>query len=328
MLNIRPWAAFAVSGPPKQTVIEASTYTKKKEMSDWQAEGDSIGSASPLLTLENVDRSYGSRQVLADISLTLHRGESMILRGGNGSGKSTLLKLTAGIIPTSKGRVVWGERNLRIGFAPDRLPKLRLTSEEYLTHMGKIAGMPNDDLHLRIKELHTLLDLPAGSSSMLIHYSKGMLQKVNLMQACLCEPDLLLLDEPFSGLDTDSSEKLLTLLHGLRVKGTAVVTALHDPLASWEAVSKTYRIREGRLTLEEAAANGEASSVSVFYELDGLLPEETRQRLANAFPNTEWSVAGNALRCRISADVCRDFMHEFWAADGTLLSLKRKEGAR
>jgi len=284
------------------------------------------GTASSLIRLEQVGKSYGSRKVLSEISLSLDRGESLILRGGNGSGKSTLLKIVAGIIPASSGRIHRSSKQLQTGYAPDRLPKLRMTSEEYLIHMGRIAGMPTAALTTRIEELHELLELPAYSPSLLIHYSKGMLQKVNLMQACLLRPALLLLDEPFSGLDTASSEKLLTLLHGLRAEGTAVITALHDPLPSWESVSTTYRIREGQLILEETHTDEASNSGSVRYELDGLLTEKARERLAVAFPRVDWTAAGNAVRCEIPSEDCHAFMRDFWQAEGIVLSLNRKEG--
>lgn len=282
--------------------------------------------AQPLLKLSGVSRRYGTRTVLSDISLSLSGGESVILRGGNGSGKSTLLKLAAGMIPSSSGEVVQ-QNDLPIGFAPDRLPKLRMTSEEYLTHMGRIAGMPQASLAQRIEELHELLELPAGSRSLLLHYSKGMLQKVNLMQALLNEPKLLLLDEPFSGLDAESSARLLKLLHGLRAEGTAVLTALHDPLPSWESVSLTYRLREGRLVPEENRAADDRRTAA-HYELDGLLPEGRRAALAEAFPSVVWKAAGAVLRCEIPDAACENFMRGFWASGGTLLSLRREEGAR
>ncbi|MDO3409132.1 ABC transporter ATP-binding protein [Saccharibacillus sp. CPCC 101409] len=283
------------------------------------------GAAKPVITLDGVGRSYGARMILSEVSLSVDRGESVILRGSNGSGKSTLLKLAAGIIAPSSGTVVKASPGLTFGFAPDRLPRLRMTSEEYLTHMGRIAGLPRTSLRRRIEELHSLLDLPSGSLSMLIHYSKGMLQKVNLMQACLGQPELLLLDEPFSGLDPDSSDKLLTLLHGMRAQGAAVIAALHDPLPSWEAVSATYRLREGRLVREDSDDRRQERHVPVFYELDGLLPEASRGALARDFPQAEWSAAGNVLRVHLPAEACEAFMGGFWSAGGTLLSLKRKE---
>ncbi|OWA36634.1 hypothetical protein B9G55_00705 [Saccharibacillus sp. O16] len=278
----------------------------------------------PMLMLDQVSRRYGTRTVLHNLSFSLHKGQSLILRGGNGSGKSTLLKLVAGMIPTSSGTVRRNGRHLRIGFAPDRLPKLRLTSEEYLTHMGRIAGMNKVNLSRRIEELHDLLELPAGSSSLMLHYSKGMLQKVNLMQAVLNEPSLLLLDEPFSGLDTASSNQLLSLLHGMRAQGTAIMTALHDPLPSWEAVSTTYRLQEGQLRLEEGPAEGHLASAS--YELDGLLPDVEQAALAAKFPSVQWSAAENVVRCEIPGAEYEDFVQHFWRAGGTLLSLRREEG--
>ncbi|OXM13580.1 ATP-binding cassette domain-containing protein [Paenibacillus herberti] len=151
---------------------------------------------SPLLLLRDVGKRYGDRDILSSVSLRLQEGEIVFIRGGNGSGKSTLLKLAAGLVPLDSGtRSI--QPSKMISYTPDRLPKLKMTSDEYLTHMGRISGMNKQPLQDRIKELHEWFDLPYRSKTHLSHYSKGMLQKTNLMQAILRQPDLLLLDEHF-----------------------------------------------------------------------------------------------------------------------------------
>lgn len=105
-----------------------------------------------LLTLKEVTKKYGNRVVLSDITLSIGLGESIILRGSNGSGKSTLLRIVTGLIPLTTGQRALKHSKLVIGYTPDRLSKLRMTSTEYLTHMGKIAKVPRNDLQERIKE--------------------------------------------------------------------------------------------------------------------------------------------------------------------------------
>jgi len=85
----------------------------------------------------------------------------------------------------------------------------------------------------------------------------------------------------------------------------------------------TYRLREGCLVLEEGSAVEEKATE--FYELDGLLPEERHMALASRFPSIIWTAAGSALRCEIPGTECAAFISEFWAAGGTLLSLRREE---
>lgn len=129
----------------------------------------------PVMTLQGVGKAYGSRVVLSDVSLPIGQGDSVALRGGNGSGKTTLLRVVAGVIPFHSGRRLLKHPNIKIGYAPDRLPGLRMTSMQYLTHMGRISNVPDRHLRERIEELHTLLHLEQNRSLSMTRFSKGML---------------------------------------------------------------------------------------------------------------------------------------------------------
>ncbi|WP_150275199.1 ATP-binding cassette domain-containing protein [Paenibacillus tepidiphilus] len=181
-----------------------------------------------LVELNHITKRYADKLVLSSVSLTIRRGETLMLLGGNGSGKSTLIKLIGGFIaPTTGSRKVSDSQPPRISFMPDRFPKHKFTSQEYLMHMGRIQGLPKAALQERIKELHDLLQLPLGHQPMQ-SFSKGMLQKVNLMQAVLSTPDLLLLDEPLSGLDGLSMQELAGALRELKSRHVTIVISTHE----------------------------------------------------------------------------------------------------
>jgi len=274
-----------------------------------------------LLVLHEVSKRYGRRAVLTNVDMSMRRGETAILRGSNGSGKSTLLKIIAGFEdPTSGGRTLHGTK-LVIGYTPDHLPKLNMTSTEYLTHMGRIAGIPAVGLKVRIQELHELYGLEEKAVPM-TYYSKGMLQKVNLMQATLRKPDLLVLDEPLSGLDTESIGHVMTALAHWMEQGTAIVAAVHESRLARQLRGRTYWLRQGRLSQEDDV---ESLYQEAYYELDCELPSEAHQSLMAHFADVDWTQRQVGYRYRLPAAVHRDFLVRLLQQDGTIRSLMRKE---
>jgi len=209
-----------------------------------------------LLSLTEVTKRFARITVLDRISFNVYSGETVALTGYNGSGKSTLLRIIGGITPVSYG-VIRREAIRTIGYAPDRFPKLKYTSVEYLTFMGNIQGIPNDTLQQRIRELHEWFRLPR-SSNRIVNFSKGMLQKVNLMQALLSSPDLLLLDEPLSGLDVGTQGELLDVLRRLQSEGTAIVVATHEEEIIHHLADRNIHLQHGRIVGAAEAAAGKA----------------------------------------------------------------------
>ncbi|MGU3473307.1 ATP-binding cassette domain-containing protein [Paenibacillus sp. D51F] len=215
----------------------------------------------PIITLSNISKSYEKRKILSSVNLSVQPGHVYMLQGSNGSGKSTLIKIAANLVAPSSGiRKVAACKTITIGYAPDHLPKLKLSSSEYLRYMGRIAGMDKHVLTDKILELHRLFQLDPDSSSYLLHYSKGMLQKVNLMQASLQKPDLLLLDEPLSGLDAVSQAHLLEALQKINRQGTAVVAAVHDSLLIEALGGTMLQLNKGILSVESSGQSRPAAA--------------------------------------------------------------------
>jgi ABC-type multidrug transport system ATPase subunit len=125
-----------------------------------------------------------------------------------------------------------------------------------LTHLGRVRGVPREELRRRIRELADLFQLHAAGP--ITHFSKGMAQKVNLMQAMLVRPDVLILDEPLSGLDADAQAELARLLPKLGQEGTAVVLTGHEPGFAEGWADRIAVIRDGKLEEQRARAAGPA----------------------------------------------------------------------
>src|SRR2546430_1982893 len=160
-------------------------------------------------------------RALDDLSLTIHRGEVFGLLGPNGSGKSTTIKLLLGLIfPTAGSARILGEPagstaiNARIGFLPEESYLYRfLNGEETLRFYGRLFKIPRRELNRRVPELLDIVGLDAKSRKRkLREYSKGMARRIGLAQAMINNPDLILLDEPTTGLDPIGTREMKDLI--------------------------------------------------------------------------------------------------------------------
>ncbi len=207
-------------------------------------------SGAELVSLRGAGRSYRGRSVLTGIDIALRRGEAVAVWGANGSGKSTLLYMLAGLSALSEGtRTALGNppRGPVIGFAPDRLPKLRFECADYVRRLGELRGMSRRTAESRVQELLERFGMAEHARVQLRHCSKGMLQKVNVVQALLHEPELLLLDEPLSGLDAKTQGELIAMLVRLKAEGIALVFATHEPELVAQAADRVIVLQGGGL---------------------------------------------------------------------------------
>ena len=181
--------------------------------------------------------SYRSFEVLHGITFQIRHGEMVGLLGPNGAGKSTTLKILTGILPTSEGKVhITGyalpEQHLEakqvIGYLPES-PLLYecLSGTEFLEFMGRLQGLEEKILQERIRALLKIFELDNVRVPRLSSYSKGMRQKILLSAALLHDPDILLLDEPLSGLDVDTSILIKDLLAALAAHGKTILYSSH-----------------------------------------------------------------------------------------------------
>jgi len=277
---------------------------------------------TPLVALIDVDRKLSGRTVLNKLSFSIRSGEVVALLGSNGVGKSTLLKILSGLGPIDAGERRASIPLKRIGFAPDRFPKLRFTAEEYLRAMGNVRGMKPDQSERRISELLELFRLPPNSGR-LRNFSKGMLQKVNLMQAMLEEPELLLLDEPLSGLDDRTREELSESLEALKAKGIAIVYSSHERLLTLKIADRTVRLTEGSIVAEQETTTELLRSKRIEFRMD----EQSARKACAEFAGlirTEKTVRG--WQAYVKTECADAFLLALLNAGGSILSVAEEEG--
>ncbi len=183
----------------------------------------------------------GDPWVLDDASLDLAPGSVAEITGPNGTGKSTLLRLLAGLLRPVKG--VIRERPPIVGYAPERFPSSQpFTVAAYLRHMGAVRRAPVPE------ELTTRLGMDHLLGQKLPDLSKGSAHKVGLAQALAGEPGLLILDEPFAGLDTQARAELSVIVTEIAARGGIVVASDHQgDLRAVPGVTR-YEVRSGKIT--------------------------------------------------------------------------------
>ena len=193
---------------------------------DYQADVPAPTVAAPVvLRLRDVSARRGRHTVLSGINLTIHRGEVVAVVGANGAGKSTLLQVCAGLLRASGGSI---ERTPHFGYAPqlDSLAPL-LTVDEHLRLFGAARGMRRGRSISTGHRLLTRLGWTARGNQTAGTLSGGTQQKLNVALAQLDAPDLLLLDEPYQGLDTLAYEDLWALISSWRASGAGVLLVTH-----------------------------------------------------------------------------------------------------
>lgn len=246
--------------------------------------------------------------VLDGIHLLMSSGECVAVKGRNGTGKSTLLRIAAGIERPSSGRMELGISMRQVGYVPDRFPYLRFTLNEYLMYMGRIRGIDRDKLRLRIRELVSFAGLPADADRLIRYYSKGMLQKAAILQALIEQPQLLLMDEPMSGLDQTAREDILLFLGRLRSQGMAILFSSHEDHWVAQLADRTFELEDGLLRLQAADELHKPSAPRMLIEVEKMteatlarLRDEAPPTLAAAIRETSSTLTG----IRIQADSAR-----------------------
>jgi len=193
-----------------------------------------------------VGKQYGrGRPVLADVDLTVRAGEVVAVLGGNGSGKSTLLRIMAGITLPTTGTLT--EVPHSVGYVPERFSaNTRMTAHAYLCHLGRIRGLSTRQAAQRAEELLGRFRLEPGPDFAIRDLSKGNAQKVAVAQSLMTRPELLILDEPWSGLDTSAHGLLSQIIAETASAGSAVVFTDHrEAVVRIEA--QRYQIEGGRV---------------------------------------------------------------------------------
>ena len=194
---------------------------------------------TPLITLQQVAKVYTRQPLFQDVSFSLTPGECVALTGPNGCGKSTLLRIIAGLTAASAGTVT-RRTGLTTQYVPDAFPRLSLRQRQLTRALERIDCVNFSD-GLRA------FSLPESGEQTLKTYSKGMLSKIALLQALCAPADLLLLDEPGSGLDSGSRERFIEDIRAKLRGGVGVVLATHGQAELQALAHRVLRFDGGRL---------------------------------------------------------------------------------
>ncbi|HEU4829643.1 MAG TPA: heme ABC exporter ATP-binding protein CcmA [Gemmatimonadales bacterium] len=216
-------------------------------------------SEGPLLVAAGLSRAFGPLQALRGIDLALGAGETLVVFGPNGAGKSTLLRLLAGIMRPTSGEIRVGGRPVRPGDAASRRGIGLVSHQSFLyddlslldnlVFAARLHGVehPHDVARAALADAGLGARMHESPRAL----SRGLQQRVSIARALLHEPVLLLLDEPFTGLDSASAARLRSALARRASEGRAAVLVTHQLAEAWELATRVAVLSAGRRVLEE-----------------------------------------------------------------------------
>ena len=241
-----------------------------------------------MLEVHNLTKRYSAIPAVQNVSFTIRPGQILGYLGPNGSGKSTTVKMLTGLIEPSEGEIFFrGENVLKnrlwfsrhFGYVPEE-PHLyaHLTGGEYLQLVGRLRSMEKSLLERKIDAMLELFGLAEFRDTQMSSYSKGMRQKVLLSAALLHDPDVLILDEPFSGLDVTAALVFRTLLQALAAEGKMILYSSHVLEVVEKVCSEVVILHRSRVLAHDSVARlrdlrSSASLEDVFAQL--VMQEDT-----------------------------------------------------
>jgi ABC-type multidrug transport system ATPase subunit len=244
-------ATDTVATASERSGSEASDVEKNDGDGDW------------VVRASGIDKTYDSRlpftravQVLDGASLSINDSELLGIVGGNGSGKSTLMKILVGVLDQDEGTV---ERRGTFGWCPqDTLLYDRLTVRETIRLYGEGYGMDPEEREERLEWLADRLDYEEYLDTRIDRLSGGNQQKVNLSVALLHDPDVLFLDEPYTGFDWETYQTFWSLTDELAAQGTAIVVISHF-VEEHDRFDRIYELEDGLLKEKDAPTSTPSS---------------------------------------------------------------------
>src|SRR6266540_3479480 len=218
-----------------------------------------------MLEVQHLTKRFSGIIAIQDLSFEVRPGEALGLLGPNGSGKSTTVKILTGLLTPTAGNVFLDGHDIfddvngykaQLGYVPEE-PHLYtyLTGPEYLQLVGRLRRLPDRVLDDKIERLLQLLGIYDDRYQTLSSYSKGMRQKILVAAAVLHNPRLVILDEPFSGLDVTAARVLKAFVRALADEGKMVVFSSHVLEVVEQVCSRVVILKEGRMVGHDSVAN-------------------------------------------------------------------------
>ncbi len=235
-----------------------------------------------MLEIQSLSKRYQGIAAVDRVSFSIRPGEIVGYLGPNGAGKSTTVKMIIGLVEPSEGRILYQGHSIiedpqefqrRLGYVPEE-PNLYpyLSGREYLQLAGRLRGIPRAALEAKMDEFLRLFGLWEDRHCPLSSYSKGMRQKILLSTALMANPEVLILDEPLSGLDVATALVLRELMVALAARGRIVFYSSHVLEVVEKICSRVLILRKGRVVADDSVARlrehlHEASLEGVFAQL-------------------------------------------------------------
>jgi ABC-2 type transport system ATP-binding protein len=218
-----------------------------------------------MLEVRDLTKRYNRRAVVESVSFTVGPGEIVGYLGPNGAGKSTNVKMLTGLVRPTAGEIRFGGSNveddlvdykMQLGYVPEEaLLYSHLSGREYLQLAGRLRCIPEDILDRKIDELLQLFSLYPHKHVPIASYSKGMKQKIMILAALLHNPDLLIFDEPLSGLDVSSVLVFRSLLQTLVAEGKLVLYSSHVLEVVEKICTRVLIIHKGRIVADDSVGH-------------------------------------------------------------------------
>ncbi len=213
------------------------------------------------IVLRNLTKTFGEKLAVDNLDLEVPQGSLCGFIGPNGAGKTTTIRMILSILfPDSGELTILGRRSAieskdRIGYLPEERGIYRkMKVSAFLTFMARIKGVPDSEIAARIRGWLERLDLGDARNKRCEELSKGMQQKVQLIAAVIPDPDLLVLDEPFSGLDPVSTRTLREVIQELHARGKTIVFSTHVMQQAEQLCDQVVMIHRGRKVLDSRVA--------------------------------------------------------------------------
>ncbi len=218
-----------------------------------------------MIELKNITKIYNGIAVVNSVSFNLAPGQITGYLGPNGAGKSTTVKMMTGLIKPDKGTILYNGRDISdnitefkklVGYIPEQSELYNyLTGREFLEFTGRLRGIEEEVLNRRTDTLMEEFGMSIDSHLPIANYSKGMRQKILIASALLHNPEILIFDEPLSGLDITTTMVVKDILKGLAEKGRIIIYSSHILEVVERICSRVIILNRGEIAADDSVAN-------------------------------------------------------------------------
>jgi len=288
------------------------------------------------LQVDHLTKIYGQQKAVNDISFAINKGEIVGFLGPNGAGKSTTMKIATGYLPSSSGKIeVDGydvaEQPMQvkkiIGYLPEHNPLyLDMFVHEYLSFIGKVYQIPSSQLKARTKEIISMCGLEPEQNKLIGSLSKGYRQRVGLAQALIHNPQVLILDEPTTGLDPNQIVEIRKLIKEIS-KNKTVIFSTHIMQEVQALCDRVIIINKGKIVADDVLKNLIGQHENVYVITVEFKEQVISQDLSAIAGIEKVQAEGKQFRVYSTKDIRNDLIRFATEKNLSLLSLKQEENS-